>query len=388
MFSWKVVPSWNNYIARADVSVTLPGAGCSVGVGTEEKGCATVDVAGNTLRHGAMESPLRPDPGTEPDRRAVGRGSDAGRGGGGVPVVAIELRQGAGIPDPVLTAGGDRPDALTATLLHLAEHGLIKLHQVNEKRWTITGIADHAAWDEMDSVSRNVGHALDVSRPDGEFNANGTVKAGRRLATARTDLGAAVIAWGLRERLLRAERSPAANWLRWTGVLALVTSIAGFASWGFPSTIWGLPFVAFFLCSTPAWRSDAGVRRTEDGRRLWAQAEGFHRLIATDSAETRFDFAARKDLFTTYLAYAVVAGLAALWARKYATATGSAAPEPNWYHSTAADTTTAGFASAGLGGFESVVFSSISAHSAAQSSSFGASGGGYGGGGGGGGGSW
>ena len=33
------------------------------------------------------------------------------------------------------------PDALTATLFHLAEHGLITLNQVNEKRWTITGIA-------------------------------------------------------------------------------------------------------------------------------------------------------------------------------------------------------------------------------------------------------
>ena len=33
------------------------------------------------------------------------------------------------------------PYALTATLFHLAEHRLITLKQVNEKRWTITGIA-------------------------------------------------------------------------------------------------------------------------------------------------------------------------------------------------------------------------------------------------------
>ena len=62
---------------------------------------------------------------------------------------------------------------------------------------------------------------------------------------------------------------------------------------------------------------------------MWAQAQGFHRLISTDSAETRLDFAARKDLFTAYMPFAVVAGIAERWARKYATATGSAAPEPN-----------------------------------------------------------
>jgi hypothetical protein len=294
VFFWKVVPTWNNYIARADISVTLPGrvpgAGCSVGVGSEEKGCDTLDVAGNTLRVSAAAltphtpvtvragvdvptpardtvpwAPFRPDSGADPDRRAVGRRRHAGSGDVCLPLVAIRTRQGAGIPTSVLAPGRHRPgtervhphhdgqpNALTATLFHLAEGGLITLTQVNEKRWTITGIADYAAWDDMDPVSRTVGYALDVSRPGGEFNANGTAAAGTKLATARNDVKAAVEAWGLREKLLRTERLPVANWLRWTGVLALPIAIVGFASWGFPTTTWGLPFATFFLFSTPA----------------------------------------------------------------------------------------------------------------------------------------
>ena len=56
-------------------------------------------------------------------------------------------------------------------------------------------------------------------------------------------------------------------------------------------------------------------------------------MLATDSAETRFDFSARKDLYTAYVPFAVAAGAAALWAKKYETTTGAPAPQPDWYNS-------------------------------------------------------
>ena len=49
-------------------------------------------------------------------------------------------------------------------------------------------------------------------------------------------------------------------------------------------------------------------------------------MLVTDSAEARFDFAARKDLYTAYLPFAVAAGAAALWAKKYQAITGLPAP--------------------------------------------------------------
>ena len=57
--------------------------------------------------------------------------------------------------------------------------------------------------------------------------------------------------------------------------------------------------------------------RTPAGRQLWSQVGGFHRMLATDSAESRFDFAARKDLYTAYIPFAVAGGAAAAWAAKY-----------------------------------------------------------------------
>ena len=56
-------------------------------------------------------------------------------------------------------------------------------------------------------------------------------------------------------------------------------------------------------------------------------------MLATDSAETRFDFGARKDLYSAYVPFAVAAGAAALWAKKYETTTGTVAPQPDWYNS-------------------------------------------------------
>ena len=56
-------------------------------------------------------------------------------------------------------------------------------------------------------------------------------------------------------------------------------------------------------------------------------------MLATDSAQTRFDLAARKDLYTAYVPYAVAAGVAALWAKKYETTMAAPAPQPVWYDS-------------------------------------------------------
>ena len=115
----------------------MPGAGCSIGVGAEEKGCGTVDVAGTTLRVSATDllphTPVTVRVGVDvptPSRATVpwsprfdpilGRNLTGVMLVGaltlaavalGVPVVASHLRQGTGIPGSVLAAGGDRPGA-------------------------------------------------------------------------------------------------------------------------------------------------------------------------------------------------------------------------------------------------------------------------------------
>ncbi len=199
------------------------------------------------------------------------------------------------------------------------------LRQVNEKQWNVTGIAKPADWADVDQVSVAVGSALKVIGQGTEFEAKKTATAGKKLSKAKTDMAEAVREWATEDGLVVARRKEL--WVRAANAVAAILMVCGFFRWGgFPITLWALPFVVFFLLSVRSWSAGVGTRRTEAGRQLWSQAGGFHRLLATDSAETRFDFAARKDLYTAYVPFAVAAGVAALWAQKYQTATGAVAP--------------------------------------------------------------
>jgi hypothetical protein len=203
----------------------------------------------------------------------------------------------------------------------------------------------------VDPVSVAVGSALKVMKAGTEFEAKHTVKSGQKLNKAKTDMAAAVKKWAFDNGLMVKRKKE--MWVRTANATAFVLMLCGFFRWAFPTTMWALPFVAFFLISIRSWADGVGTRRTETGRELWSRAGGFHRVLATDSAETRFDFGARKELYSAYVPFAVAAGVAALWAKKYETSTGTPAPQPDWYNS-----------------------SSIGAYTASQSSSSSSGGGG------------
>ncbi len=165
---------------------------------------------------------------------------------------------------------------------------------------------------------------------------------------------------------------------RWAQVAVIASAVIAFAlfAWSRP-TLNGLPFAAFALVG--GWfllRSGVGSRRTPTGRLAWSQSGGFQRLLSTDSAEDRFDYSARGDLWIAYVPYAVAFDVADAWAAKYRTATGIEPPSPVWYPVYAHSSSGSGFGSS-FDSFDSAVASSISAYSASQSSS--SSGGGGGG---------
>ena len=155
-----------------------------------------------------------------------------------------------------------------------------------------------------------------------EFEAKQTVKSGQKLNKAKTDMAKAVEKWAFDNGLMVKRKKEL--WVRAANAIAFLLMLCGFFRWGFPTTMWALPFAAFFLLSIRSWADGVGTRRTEAGRELWSRAGGFHRMLATDSAETRFDFGARKDLYTAYVPFAVAAGAAALWAKKYRDVDGNA----------------------------------------------------------------
>ncbi|ORA03752.1 DUF2207 domain-containing protein, partial [Mycolicibacterium bacteremicum] len=412
VFFWNVVaPGWNNRIDRADITVTLParvtGAQCSVGYG-RGGACTDLNAEGRTVTLSAQDLPPR-TPVTvragldmpTPPRAEVPWNQHWDRVLGqsvisvvvliGLSVLAggaallwyrstVEPAPGFGVqyaPPPGLgpvqveyirTESVPR-HGLTATLFHLAERRLVELRQVSEDHWDVTGIAQPGAWADVDPVSVAVGSALKVIGPGAQFSAEKSAKSGEKLNKAKTDMADAVRAWAADEGLIVKRRKEL--WLRTANAVAAIAMVCGFFRWGFPTTLWALPFASFFLFSAASWADGVGTRRTEAGRALWSQAGGFHRLLSTDSAESRFDFAARKDLYTAYIPFAVAAGTAALWAQKYQAGTGTAAPVPDWYNTSSSTSSTSGFGSGvpSFDSFESALSSSIGAYTAAQSSS-------------------
>lgn len=281
--------------------------------------------------------------------------------------------------------------ALVATLLYLAERGVVRLSG-GSRSWTITGAGTPEQWAALDPVSRKVGEALGVATAGDVFRASGSVKAGKKLSEATTALTASCSDWAGAEGLV-----VKAGWERVGGIavgLAMLAAVAAF--WGlFTLTMWGLPFAVFVIAGSGLLNTGVGTRRTQPGRGVWSRAAGFERLLATPSSEDRFDYAARQDLFTAYIPYAAAFGVADRWAEKYRVAVGSGPPTPGWYPVHASSSAAALYSSSGFQGFDTAVAASISAYRSSQSSSsssggssFSSGGGSWGGGGGGGGGTW
>ncbi|ODR11777.1 hypothetical protein BHQ15_00840 [Mycolicibacillus koreensis] len=283
-------------------------------------------------------------------------------------------------------------NALVATVLHMAERHLVRLDGDDPKHWTITGIADAAQWEGVDAVTALVGHALGVDTVEGSLSVDGGVDAGEKLAAAGKNLTSGCRSWSRSEKLMR---TAVAEWVgKILVVLCLVLAFLGFTGVA-GSTMWGLPFAVFAIAGLGLLSVTAGSRRTRAGRDMWSRAAGFRRLLATPSAEDRFDYAARQDLFIAYIPYAVAFGVADAWAAKYRTATGVEPPTPIWYpvSATPGGSAVPLYAAGGLAGFSAAVGAAIGAYNSSRSSSsggggFSGGGGGFGGGGGGGGGTW
>lgn len=132
-----------------------------------------------------------------------------------------------------------------------------------------------------------------------------------------------------------------------------------------------------------------GIGRTPEGFAVFAQTKGFERYLTTAEAD-QLRFEEGVDIFSRYLPWAIVFGVADRWAKLFdeLAARGVEVGNPGWYvgaHPVGFSSSMGSFTS-GLAGFEAATSSSIS--SATSSSSGGGSGfsggGGVGGGGGGG----
>ncbi|MDQ4055638.1 MAG: DUF2207 domain-containing protein, partial [Actinomycetota bacterium] len=284
----------------------------------------------------------------------------------------------------ILTESIDR-EAYVATLLYAAERGAIDL-QKNGDAWVITDKQGAAGWAGLDEASLDIAQLL--GGPGTSFVASPKdVEAGKRLQTEISEFEAKVKDWAHRSGNL------VGSGLGGLGGLLVIASwilVGVIAIWN-PLNMTMLALVpgAFAVTGAPLMRTGSGTKRTRQGRELWSRAGGFKRVLSTPSAEDRFDFSGRQELYTAYIPWAVAFGCADEWAAKYRTEMGTEPPTPSYfgaYHAAG----TGVLVSSMVSDFDSTVSSAISSYQATQSSSSSGGGGfsGGGGGGGGGGGSW
>ncbi|TCI99913.1 DUF2207 domain-containing protein [Aeromicrobium sp. IC_218] len=412
VFYWNVVPGgWEMPIERSTIEVRLPTAPddvtCATGWGTALDTCAEAQVDGSTvtLTTGALEPRTPVTLRADLDVPAPDRGSlpwsvtwdySLGRS---VPLLALVLLLGAATftggylwerrarerrpgypamfePPPGLGPAQTAyvveervPDhALVATLMHQAAQGLTRLEQT-EQGMVVVGLAEPAAWEAQDPVSRHVGEMLGVTTPGSRFAADGSVGAGQVLSGLKASVRTATTGWATGSGV---QQHVTSEWLGRFAVIGAAVLAIALPFLGIAPLVWLVPLLAFAVGGIGLLGRGVGTRRTKQGRLLWSHAGGFRRVLTTDSAEARFDFSARQGLYTDFIPYAVVFDAADGWARKYEQETGQPAPLPDWYSPVPGLYWGAAGLSAldaAVSSFETSVSSSINAYQATQTSS-------------------
>ena len=426
-FYWNLIPpGWAQEIKRADLTVTLPGTAedvrCRVG---DEEDCRLSGEGTQTLRVqtsglaprtsvtvqagidslGATASTLpwapRFDTVFGPSIAALLVVLGIALAAGLLAVVLVRRTRETDPQFPLLYAPpeGIGPaqaaylvtedvddEQFVATLLHAAERGALDLDR-QDRTWTITDKAGAAGWAGLDPVTSRVAHLL--SGPGTSFTADPEdVAAGKRLKDELEGFEEATRDWASGAGLM--VRSGLG------GLGGIVVTLAVLAALGnvifnpFGMSALSLVPGLFALFGAGLAATGAGTRRTRAGRDLWSRAGGFRRILSTPSAEERFDFSGRQELYTAYIPWAVAFGCADEWAAKYRTETASEPPVPSYFPHYYSGAAIGSAVSSMTSDFSSTVSSAISSYEATQKSSS-SSGGGFsggGGGGGGGGGSW
>lgn len=287
----------------------------------------------------------------------------------------------------ILTEDLDRK-AFVATMMYAGEKGAVQLDQSGDQ-WTVAGAGDGSAWTGVDDVTRLAGQALGVAGSGTSFTASPrSASAGETLKSALSGFESDVKVWSRTAGLMRKSGLGSAGFLVLLVAWGLTVYLGAFNP--FNMSIVALIPGLFAIGAVGVGLTGAGTKRTAAGRELWSRIGGFRRILETPSAQDRFDFASRKDLYTQYLPWAVAFDCADAWAKKYRVETGQEPPVPS-YFPVYAGVHTGNFVNQMVGSFDSAVSSAISSYQATQSSSSSGGGGGFsvgGGGGGGGVGSW
>ncbi len=277
------------------------------------------------------------------------------------------------------------PYALQATLFDLAERGLLSL-EGDKSGWDITVIAEPSQT-TMTAAEAEVLAKLDLNFKGSQFHLRKDKTAGEKVSQAQSALKSQVTV-DARPYLSFSVVGLLATAGAWVALgltgFQIFVAFGGDVLWPLLAGTAAFAFVsAGVLFDRAAWST-----RNPAGREMWSRVGGFARFLTTDSAETRFDFAQKMDLYPRYLPWAIVFGSADKWAQRYRDQ-GIEPPTVPWLIWSGSSS---GFSMTSMSdSFNSSITGAASAYAASQAASSGGGGGGFSGGsggGGGGGGSW
>ncbi len=347
---------------------------------------------GRDLHYADLPPGVFPAPGASPRVTQIGK----------APVVAVRFTPPDQLRPAEVGALDDKnaaPKHITATIIDLAVRGHLQIHEAGtswrgtHNDWLFVATPQNAPRDQLNRYE----HTLLT----GLFGARRQVKLSqlrnhfhRTMRSARRELAEEVD-----ERRLFAGRLRASAGVR--AVIPLI--VVGFivlnflrvlmAAAAFSPTVFLVVVAALLLLAllvAAAVTRRARLQRTAAGRALHEQSRGFELYLSTAEAH-QLRFEEGEDIFSRYLPYAIVYGVAERWARIFAQleAQGVRVERPTWY----VGTNTYGGGSfqhlgSALSSFSSTASSALSSTpgSSGSSGSRGGGGGFSGGGGGGGGG--
>lgn len=227
-----------------------------------------------------------------------------------------------------LLDGAYRTSHLTATLVGLATAGAIQLSSQGATTAVLRAsqrAADGPSRLLLSELFRYGDDTVDVGA------AGQLAKASDKLAA---DARAAALGGGWFKRIRRGRRSLSTMVLLWLGfgVVSVVDvrELSGLVWFLIPAT------VALVVTLAVVWRMMARGQRTALGRAWTDQIEGFRTYIATAEAD-QLKFEEGEDIFSKYLPWAVLFGVAERWVAvcEQAIAAGTLArPDTTWYGGT------------------------------------------------------
>lgn len=242
-----------------------------------------------------------------------------------------------------ITEDVDSGLALLSTILYAAVKGLVVVVR-GKHSWTVEGVKSGEEWvTTVDPVTVAVGKMLGVNREGGRFIVGGgrIIETGKVLRHVQDQyfpgnytISGSLAQWGVADEYFQLSTQETMRKLVMIFTFPIFILLSMFSlSLSLPLIIL-LPLLVFMFVGLPVLSQSGGQKRTDKGRRLWAESAGFKRTITTNSAENRYNFAARRDLFLTYLPYAIMFDAAEEWERKYEIITVEPESQPGWYRTT------------------------------------------------------